>query len=63
MTDAEFQAEIARLRALVLQVAERLAAASEVLSHVAERRPKTIKRSPPDPDCENGRDGNVRPKP
>ncbi len=63
MTDAEYQAEIARLHALVLQLAERLAAASQILSHVAERRTRPIKRSSHDPEFENGSDDNARPKP
>jgi hypothetical protein len=40
MTSEEQDAELARLRALILQLAERLAAASEVLGHLAERRDK-----------------------
>ena len=40
MTSEEQEAELARLRALILQLAERLAAASEVLGHLAERRDK-----------------------
>lgn len=61
MTDAECQAEIARLQCLVMQLAERLAAASEVLSHVAERRTKPIKQFSQEP--ESGSDDNARPKP
>lgn len=40
MTAADYEAEIARLHAFILRLAEHLAAASEVLSMVAERRRK-----------------------
>ena len=40
MTSEEQDAEIARLHAFTVQLAERLAAASEVLSRLAERRDK-----------------------
>ena len=41
MNSEEQAAEIARLHAFTVQLAERLAAASEVLGHLAERRDKS----------------------
>jgi hypothetical protein len=38
MTEADYQAEIARLHRMILAIAERLAAASEVLGTLAERK-------------------------
>ena len=40
MTASEYETEIARLHAFILNLAERIAAASEVLSKVAEKKHK-----------------------
>ena len=40
MTSGEYEAEIARLHAFTMRLAEHLAAASEVLSNLAERKDK-----------------------
>lgn len=40
MTPAEYERELARLHAFIMALAERLAAASEVLGRVAERKDK-----------------------
>ena len=46
MTEMEYEAEVARLHAFTMLVATRLAAASEVLSILAERKDKRTVEAP-----------------
>lgn len=47
MTPEDYEAEIKRLRAFAMQLAEKLAAASEVLAKIAERKEMRSAGAPP----------------